>query len=268
MQNDLLPQVAALFVDRATLHTVVEYVRFNPQRWLALLSAGLIGIIALALLAACGRPDVGSASTAPYPAPVNATLAAYPASTSPTTMQPVSPTTVPVARSSAPSLIGASPQAVGQVAIAVTMSRFPSLSGTPQLTLARPVTPDDLTAMGLPSEDYSYCTEPPALMLVIVKGDFDMTSMGGPIPATAHPRATYVVYIFDLRAGVPITVTYSPNGGRLRRALNDPSLPDDPTAPAATGPTVKSVLPPLATPSAKRVCGVAVTAGPALTPTP
>jgi hypothetical protein len=240
-----------------------------PQRCLDWLRGVLTSITILALLAACGHPDVGGVSASPYPAPLNAAQAAYPPPISPTNMPPISPTAVPVAPPRAPSLIGASPEEVGRVAIAVTTSRFPSFSGTPEVALARLVTSDDLTAMGLPSEDYSYCTDPPALMLVIVKGDFDMTSMGGLGPPIAHPRAKYVVYVFDLGAGVPTIVTYSPNGGRLRRALNDPSLPDDPTSPPApTGPTAKSDLPPLATPSGKRPCYLAVTAAPAPTPTP
>jgi hypothetical protein len=91
-------------------------------------------------------------------------------------------------------------------------------------------------------------------MLVIVKGDFDMTSLAGPVPIETSLRAHYVIYVFDLSLGVPITVTYSTNGGILRHALNDPSLPDDPTAPPLDRPTANGMMPPLATPVVGKMC--------------
>ena len=209
--------------------------------------------IPLLVLSACGQSHqvstVGAiSSTSIQNAPD------YPAPLSPSVIPPPRASETPITQSSAPSLLNASPEEVGRVALQVTESRFPSLSGQSQLALAAPVTPDDLLAYGLPSEDAKYCTNPASLMLVIVKGDFNMTSLAGPVPLDTSLRAHYVIYVFDLPLGVPITVTYSTNGGILRHALNDPSLPDDPTAPPLDRPTANGMMPPLATPVVGKMC--------------
>ncbi len=40
-------------------------------------------------------------------------------------------------------------------------------------------------------------------------------------------KASYIGYIFDLEIGVPTATLTSKNGGRFRKALNQPNLPDD-----------------------------------------
>lgn len=238
---------------------------FSSQRWFKHLIGCFTGIFLGITMVACGTSDTGGVAAPAYPAPINTSVAAYPV---PTNVPPALPTNTPLARSSAPSLVGATPQEVGRVALTITESQFPSISGTPAVALAQAVTSDELAKLGLPSRDYSYCTDPPPLMLVIIKGDFDMSSMIGPVAATAKLHAQYIIYVFDLRAGAPTTVAYSQNGGKLRLALNDPNLPDDPTAIPPAGPTAKSELPPLPTPSTKRPCFLEVTAAPAPTPVP
>ena len=84
----------------------------------------------------------------------------YPAPLSPSVIPPPRASETPITQSSAPSLLNASPEEVGRVALQVTESRFPSLSGQSQLALAAPVTPDDLLAYGLPSEDANQRTPP------------------------------------------------------------------------------------------------------------
>jgi hypothetical protein len=102
------------------------------------------------------------------------------------------------------------------------------------------------------------CVDPPPMMLVIVKGDFDIIGLYGTgSPPPEHPRAKYILYIYNLQTGGPTAITSSQNGGTFRKALNDPSLPDDPTAiPEPKEPTAVSgnLPPPLPTANSKRLC--------------
>ena len=128
-------------------------------------------------------------------------------------------------------LTAASPEEVGQVAIDYTRTRFNILSKEPQVVVARPVTTDDLLALGLPTDDYDPQDFPQ--MLVVLKGDFDVSNLfigGKNSPDTWHKRVNYIAYVFDLRAGAPMLTQTSAKGGILRKLLNDPTLPNDPIA--------------------------------------
>jgi hypothetical protein len=76
-------------------------------------------------------------------------------------------------------------------------------------------------------------------MLVILKGDFDISNMpgAGNIPKSNwHWRVGYIAYVMDLKAGLPTLTVSSPQGGLFRKALNNPNLPDDlPANPALLG---------------------------------
>jgi hypothetical protein len=153
------------------------------------------------------------------------------------------------------------------VAIDYANRAFPDKSQAPEAVVARPITNEELTGLGLPSGFFLDCIDPPPMMLVILKGDFDISGLSRSIkPAQSPARAKYILYVYDLREGAPTLITASVNGGAFRRALNDPSIPDDPTVvPAPSGPTAQSKLPPLPTPSRTRVCQtdlVAPTASP------
>ena len=122
-------------------------------------------------------------------------------------------------------LVGASPEEVGQAAKDYTAGQFKVLSGTPTVLLARPVTKEDLPKLGLPEIGFSASEDPP-LMLVALKGDFDVSSLqmsGGASPW----KVGYIVYVFDLKAGMPTLTLVSPRGGTFRTLLNDPTLPED-----------------------------------------
>lgn len=128
-------------------------------------------------------------------------------------------------------LTAASTEEVGQVAIDYTRTRFNILSKEPQVVIARPVTTDDLSDLGLPTDDYDPQDFPQ--MLVVLKGDFDVSNLfigGKNSPNTWHKRVNYIAYIFDLRAGAPMLTQTSAKGGILRKLLNDPTLPNDPIA--------------------------------------
>lgn len=124
-------------------------------------------------------------------------------------------------------LLGAAPDEVGQYALEYTRERYPVLSGTAQVRLVRPVAAADLPTLGLPG--IGAADEGTPLMLVIVQGDFDLRKSARTRldPALWHWRVAYIAYVFDLRAGMPTLMQSSPQGGLLRRPLNDPSLPED-----------------------------------------
>lgn len=126
------------------------------------------------------------------------------------------------------SLTGALPEEVEQVALDYTLARFKVLSGTPNVVVTRRATTNDLSSLGFPTDRYD--SEDNPLMLIVLKGDFDVTNMGRRANSKWHKQVDYIVYLFDLRAGVPTLTQTSAKGGILRNLLNDPSLPDDPVA--------------------------------------
>jgi hypothetical protein len=122
------------------------------------------------------------------------------------------------------SLVTASPHKVGQVAIEFTQSIYRVIDGTPQVVLARPVIAEDFPSLGLGQAEATDT----GLMLVILKGNFDMSNM----QAARHSRqrnrpVKFVAYMFNLSTGVPVLTMISWNGGLFRTILNDPTLPDD-----------------------------------------
>lgn len=126
------------------------------------------------------------------------------------------------------SLIDALPQEVGQVALDYTRARFKVLSGTPNIIVARRATTNDLSNLGFPTDEYDPQDYP--LMLVVLKGNFDVSSMRRRADSKWHKQVEYIAYLFDLRAGVPTLTQTSAKGGIFRNILKEPSLSDDPVA--------------------------------------
>jgi hypothetical protein len=137
-------------------------------------------------------------------------------------------------------LASASPQEVGQIALARAKTDFPVRSGTPRVVLSRTVTDAALPAMGLPSTNFASIEQPP-LTLVILKGDFGFGEHAALSRTASSEHFQYIGYVFDLWAGEPALTIASPDGGVFRTALNDPTLPVVPAVAVA----------PLATPAAR-----------------
>lgn len=115
---------------------------------------------------------------------------------------------------------------VKQVALGYTRTRFKISSGTPEVILIRPVTFAELPSLGFTSINPGG-TEIP-LMLIVIKGDIDVSNMRSRTPKEfRHTRVEYVAYVFDLLAGVPTLIQTSHRGGAFRRLLNNPNLPED-----------------------------------------
>jgi hypothetical protein len=125
----------------------------------------------------------------------------------------------------AKSLLNASDQEVTNAALEWTRISF-DVTDTPKVVLIRSVTIEDLSKLGL-SEAAGIDAGKP-LKLVVVKGSFDLSNIrGGFSSKKGKLKASYVGYVFDLEAGVPISTLTAKNGGRFRKALNQPNLPDD-----------------------------------------
>ena len=123
-----------------------------------------------------------------------------------------------------------SPQQVAQVALDYTNASGYVQNGTPQILLARSIQNAELPQLDRDSVPVSTIEAPP-LVLVILKGDFVVNTPRG--IASDGPRpAQYIGYVYDLWAGEPTLMITAPHGGIFRKALHDPSLPDDnPAAP-------------------------------------
>jgi hypothetical protein len=128
-----------------------------------------------------------------------------------------------------------SPNEVAQVALDYTKASGYVNSGTPQVALARSVNNDELLKLDLDTIPFSTIEQPP-LVLVILKGDF-MVNMPRAVANNGPRPAQYIGYVYDLWAGLPTLTITAPHGGVFRKALNDPSLPDDnPAAPQKPNP--------------------------------
>lgn len=121
------------------------------------------------------------------------------------------------------SLASATSDQIAQVALSIVKQDFTIRSGTPQAVLSRPITEDELPAIGLGRVSFAASQHPP-LSLVILKGDFGTAHLPG-TGKSASDRFQYVGYVFDLWAGVPTKTMASPDGGIFRTALNDGALP-------------------------------------------
>jgi hypothetical protein len=129
-------------------------------------------------------------------------------------------------------LVGASPKAIGERGVLIARSRFRT-SGNPVVLLSHPLTSSaDLPPLGIDPPSF-VCAEPP-LALVILRGNFDINGAfpGGRLAQTAdrYPLTHFVAFVMDLRAGLPAVMEFGVTGGKFRRALNDPTLPEEPKA--------------------------------------
>ncbi len=126
------------------------------------------------------------------------------------------------------SLIGANPGQVGQFATQFVQHQL-KVTAISQVLLSRPATTEEMATLGLacifPGGGY----DKQALMFVILKGNFDFSTM--PTGATSvvpqNQTVSYVAYLFDLKSAHPVYLTGSKYGGKFRRALNNPNLPED-----------------------------------------
>jgi len=135
------------------------------------------------------------------------------------------------------SLVNKSPEEIAQKAVEFARQHGTIRSGEPQVLLTRPVTLDQLTALGLGKHESETIEQPP-LVMVILKGDFSPFPKPGagesaspsqpPSQADAN-RITYVAYVYNLWGGTPTIIQESTDGGVFKKALNDPTLPDVPS---------------------------------------
>lgn len=106
-------------------------------------------------------------------------------------------------------LIGATEEEINEAAIEYTYYRFKVLSGEPSVVLTMPVIKDELPSLGLSSIGFS--GEEPPMTLVLLMGDFDISNIRG-WHQNSPLKVSFLVYVFDLNAGVPTLIEYSVNG--------------------------------------------------------
>ncbi len=120
--------------------------------------------------------------------------------------------------------VGLSTTQIADRALQLVRGQQMDLTGEAQVLLVRPVTREEIVALGLNCLPDALTIEDPPHVLVIYKGDFDISRLPGAgniKGATVH----YLAYIFDVWAGEVNAWETSAEGGRFRLALNDPSLP-------------------------------------------
>jgi hypothetical protein len=101
--------------------------------------------------------------------------------------------------------------------------------GVPELLLARSITYEEIPTLGLGCPPPITTIEEPPLMLAILKGEFDLTGAGPGFGRGDSPRLgekQYVMLLFDVWAARPMVIISSETGDILKKALNDPNLPD------------------------------------------
>jgi len=130
------------------------------------------------------------------------------------------------------SLVDATADQIGRAAVEWALANGEVATGTPKVALARSVTVDEISRVGLPRVSFDGGETPP-LALVIMEGEFDLSGLAAMGAPGGSGRLKYVAYVMDLRAGMPTLIQGSRNGGLFRAALGNPSLPNDGSAGAA-----------------------------------
>jgi hypothetical protein len=131
--------------------------------------------------------------------------------------------------------------------------------GPVQILLARPIMRQEVPALGLGCLPDNPTSEEPPYVLAIYKGNFTGSGSAG------FGNAKFVAMVIDVWAASATRIIVSGNGGELRQALNDPSLPK----PQAKYPTNCPAWAPGNIPYGAVVPGeVFPTADPAIYPTP
>ncbi|HEX5505077.1 MAG TPA: hypothetical protein VFW96_20845 [Thermomicrobiales bacterium] len=220
-----------------------------------LLITSAVGILAVSLLAACGTmnpsPDVppaaaprGSAGSPVAASPVASPTRGTPAAT-------------PTASGSRPT-VDVAHDPMAQRALADTRRLVKIKSGVPAVVLSQPVTPQELRDWGLGDWNFTPGCVPP-LYLVIIKGDFDWDdAFPAPVAPGTEMPVRYIAYVYDLIVGGIRAMYGDPDGGQVKKALGDPTLPDvdpaslpNPKFPAQV-PCSPTVLPGVPMPSPAR----------------
>jgi hypothetical protein len=131
------------------------------------------------------------------------------------------------------SLLGKSAGEVAEAMIAQTRACGRLVQGTPEAVHTSSVSAAELPDLGLGIGPVVPPVPEPPMMLIVLRGEFDLSSELGANrlgAGTWHSRVAYLAYVVDLRAGAPYLMLTSVTGGRFRQILNDPRLPDDPPA--------------------------------------
>jgi hypothetical protein len=121
-------------------------------------------------------------------------------------------------------LTDASADEIEQAALAYTRTHYQVLHEPITTLVSRSVIKEYLPLWELPAIDFA-AQEPP-LWLVLQKGDFDVSGLKQRAPNNLANRATYITYVFDLKAGVPTLILTSAEGDLFRSLLRDPALPE------------------------------------------
>jgi len=124
-------------------------------------------------------------------------------------------------------LVGASPQEVGHYAQQYAQAELSQDGSTtiPQVLLSRPIVPAEMASLGMGCIYFGTIEEPP-LMLVILKGDFDLRGVPG--GGMAGPsQVEYMGLTFDIWSARVTHFVSSPKGGFFQGLLNDSTIQED-----------------------------------------
>jgi len=140
---------------------------------------------------------------------------------------PTSPVASPSRTAEYHSLVNASTEEISKLAINYVEEKW-RIAGRvkPEIVLARSITLDELTDLGLGNYSFSSIEVPP-MTLVIIKGEFNFSGQPRRVRLAAVPQINYVALVYDLWSGVPTVEVTSLDGSKFRKALNDPNLPTD-----------------------------------------
>lgn len=212
---------------------------------LKVIVVGLLMLCAVVIVTADMGPDTHSSSgaNANTQAPVGANL-------NPTvsSMVPMIPTVIVTGTIQVINrrhiLAGEAPEQIAQYAIRNFAPGYLGPQGPVEVVLARPVTREQMPGLGLGCLPENVSSEEPPYVLVILKGDFDMSGVPGRVRLPSNIRFTYALFVIDVWSAGPTVVVGSTKGGEFRTVLNDPSLPPaDAKFPTDCPPRVPGNLP-------------------------
>ncbi len=102
------------------------------------------------------------------------------------------------------------------------------ISGEPQVVLSRDASVAEVAALGFGQWIFQEgCVVP--MHIVIVKGDLDARRVlpDAALPPDQKIPVKYLVYVYDMNLKRVIATYGDPTGGIVKKALSDPTLPDD-----------------------------------------
>ncbi len=123
-------------------------------------------------------------------------------------------------------LAGKSPEEIGEFVANKVVPAWLGPQGPVEVRLSRTVTREEVPQLGLGCLSDNSGSEEPPFVLVIVRGDFDLSGVPGRDPLPPGILYHSSALIIDVWAAAPTSIISSFDGSDFQEIINDPTLPE------------------------------------------